>query len=112
MGASMSDEPARCPWKIHWGVDLSSTSQCAKPEHMGRPVIDQRADGKFGVLVEGDPVHEGTGAMQGQVISWKAGDRREYLGEWPGYCQKMASQGAAFHSGCVFHEGHHGKCVP
>ncbi len=83
----MSDDP--CPWKIHFGVTLEATTQCDQPAgHL-----------------PADPGHEGPGPWTpGQRICWQAGDRREYTGDWPGFCQATP--------GCSLHDGHHGRCAP
>jgi hypothetical protein len=54
--------------------------------------------------------HEGPGIMPGQVIYWHAGDRREYTGEWPGYCDRLP--GMPFQGGCTLPRGHQGRCAP
>ncbi len=82
----MSD--TRCPWKIRWIPYC--TTQCDRPVHDG-------AD---------DGQHEGPGTGEGERIFWYAGDRREYTGEWPGYCDK-----APFEGGCVLPAGHRPKCA-
>jgi hypothetical protein len=80
---------AACPWKIHWGTELEATTQCDLPA---------------GHLEHGIDGHEGpTGYLHGQRVSWKAGDRREYTGEWPGPCP---------HQPCILHKGHHGRHAP
>jgi hypothetical protein len=81
-------EASRCPWKIHWGTGQESTTQCDRPEHD----------------VTADPDHEGpTGVMDGQRVTWVAGDRREYTGEWPGLCPDQP---------CILHAGHRGRHAP
>jgi hypothetical protein len=82
----------RCPWKIHWGVGQESTTQCAKDEH-----LTTHAE------------HEGMAANGVTMISWWAGDRREYTGDWPGNCQ-LLSDGVS--APCTLHTGHHGRCAP
>jgi len=75
-----------CPWKIHYGASQELTSQCGKQEHL-----------------PGDQEHEGPGLPQFpyQRITWQAGDRREYTGDWPGPCPE-----------CTLHLGHHGRHAP
>lgn len=77
---------AQCPWKIHYGVTQEATSECGKGGHL-----------------PADPVHEGPGLVTGQTITWYAGDRREYTGEWPGPCPAQP---------CILHAGHHGGHAP
>jgi hypothetical protein len=99
---------SQCPYKIHWGVDQSSTSQCSKQEHAGVVAVNTREDGLFSVSTSGDPHHEGpSGVHEGQVVSWEAGDRREYTGDWPGPCPKLPPPRP-----CTLHDGHHGRCAP
>jgi hypothetical protein len=83
---------SQCPVKIHWGASADTHTQCGKDEDHW----DLRAGNN-------DP-HEGPGLPQFpyQRISWLPGDRREYVGEWPGPC------GAA---PCTLHRGHLGRCA-
>ncbi len=75
----------QCPWKIHWGTGLEYTTRCDRTPHA-------------------DEHHEGpSGVFAGQRISWVAGDRREYTGDWPGLCPDQP---------CVLHAGHHGRHAP
>lgn len=93
-----------CPWRIHWGVGQESTTQCAKPVHMTLHTITQLSDGRIAVDCDGDPEHEGPSGVQfGQKIQWQAGDRREYVGDWPGLCP---------HQPCILHLGHNGRHAP
>jgi hypothetical protein len=77
---------SQCPWKIHFGVSQDATVQCGREEHA-------------------DPDHEGQNPFVSweSVISWQAGDRREYTGEWPGACPEQP---------CTLHAGHHGRHAP
>lgn len=78
----------QCPWTIRASVDI--TVQCGRNKHGGDP----HHRGK----------HTNPAAANGYtVISWLAGDRREYTGEWPGPCDKTP--------GCVLHLGHRGRCA-
>jgi len=78
----------RCPVKIHWARGQEHTTQCDRLRHT-------------------DPYHRGRYPSPHPsgytVISWQAGDRREYTGEWPGPCVLV--------KGCVLHTGHVGKCA-
>jgi hypothetical protein len=74
-----------CPWSIRW--TFGTDTRCDKPEH-----------------VDGDPEHSGPAGNGVTRISWLAGDRREFTGDWPGPCTKLP--------GCVLHTGHHGRCAP
>ena len=100
----MTAPPAgRCPWTIHWGVSQEQTTQCDLPEHVWEVRITPAGTG-FTVDYLGDPHHSGpSGVRQGQVITWQAGDRREYTGLWPGPCPFPA---------CTLHAGHHGRHAP
>ena len=92
-----------CQWKIHWGTGQESTTQCAKPEHVYALTVTPEA-GRYSVAFAGEPEHEGpTGVHPGQKITWQAGDRREYTGDWPGPCP---------HQPCILHLGHHGRHAP
>lgn len=85
----------RCPVKIHYGTGHDTHTQCDKDEDHW----DLRR-GNAGP-------HEGPGLPQfpGQRITWLPGDRREYVGEWPGPCADRIP-------GCVLHLGHLGRCAP
>jgi hypothetical protein len=91
-----------CPWKIHWGTVTSPvdefTTACGFPaEHIGKD------PGTAGFQHRGE--HPNPAAPAGfTVITWMAGDRREFTGDWPGYCAKTP--------GCTLHAGHHGRCAP
>ena len=82
----------RCPVKIHYGVSSDTHTQCTKDE------------GHWDLRTGRDDPHEGPGLPQfpGQRIIWQPGDRREYVGEWPGPCTQP---------GCVLHLGHLGRCA-
>lgn len=97
--------PESCPWAIHWGASPDSHTHCAKPAHLISVTILPEPGGLFSVETEGDPAHEGPGLAEfpGQVITWQAGDRREYTGDWPGPCP---------HQPCILHVGHHGRHAP
>jgi len=80
----------QCPWRIHWGVGQESTTQCGRDRHIGDP--------------EHRGMHDNPASPNGKMmISWRAGDRREYVGPWPGPCSKTP--------GCVLHTGHRGRCA-
>lgn len=82
-----------CPWKIRYGTTAEATTQCDSPPH------------------EGD--HSGPGLVHlfpDQRITWLAGDRREYQGEWPGYCGGDDFQSAL--GNCVMPLGHRGRHAP
>jgi hypothetical protein len=98
-----------CPWKIHWGVGQESTTQCDKLAHAGEVTITRGPDNRFSVETEGSPDHSGpSGFVPGQRITWQAGDRREYTGDWPGPCMKLFPSSEP----CILHVGHHGRCAP
>jgi hypothetical protein len=83
----------QCTWTIRWGTSAETTTRCDKIEHS-------------------IPEHEGPGLAEvpGQRIVWYAGDRREYQGDWPGYCDKLPL--APFEGGCTLPLGHPGRCAP
>jgi hypothetical protein len=95
-----------CPWSIRWttGQDAS----CDKPEHVHNLVITHTPAGQFTVDYQGDGEHHAVirdYAYPGSEtkLNWKAGDRREFTGDWPGPCTKLTH--------CTFHAGHHGRCA-
>lgn len=95
---------SQCPWKIHWGTGLDAITQCARRDGH----LSSRAGS---MVVKGDSKHQGpTGVIPGQTVAWYAGDRREFTGDWPGYCTKLP--GVPLAGGCTLHEGHHGRCAP
>lgn len=89
-------KPVDCPWKIRWGTTAEHTTQCDKGWHSGLGT------------------HEGPGLVEQfpyQRVEWMAGDRREYKGEWPGYCGPGETHADAMGI-CVLPAGHHGRCAP
>jgi hypothetical protein len=90
-----------CPWKIHWGpvtspVETTTTACTYGAGHIGR------APGEAGTHHRGE--HPNPAAPGGfTVITWLAGDRREFTGDWPGYCTVTP--------GCTFHAGHVRRCA-
>lgn len=86
-----------CPWSIRWGTTAETTTKCDLASHTSSDSTDPA-------------YHEGRGLFAHQRIRWMHGDRREYQGEWPGYCTKLG--GSAFHGGCTLPAGHHGRCAP
>jgi len=101
----------QCPWSIRYGT--SATTRCRKTDHItGRRAYRQAGDPDSGEvqIADPDPEHEGPGLMPGQIIHWFSGDRREYTGDWPGYCDKIPLP--PFEGGCTLPLRHHGGCVP
>lgn len=93
----------QCPWKIHWGVGQESTTQCEREEHLSYERI-----GLAEIRKERWDQHEGrhpNPAAEGgfTAVTWRAGDRREYTGEWPGPCERTP--------GCILHAGHLRRCA-
>lgn len=80
-----------CPYSIRWGTSAETTTRCDREPH-------------------DDSRHEGPGIVAGQRVTWYAGDRREYTGDWPGYCDRLG--GKAFLGGCTLPAGHRGNCAP
>ena len=94
----------QCPWTVRWGVMADSTTRCDKPAHVPE-------DTPLEAMSEDEYTHAGpSGVYPGQRVEWLAGDRREYTGKWPGYCDKIAKP--AFGGGCCLPLGHHGRCAP
>jgi hypothetical protein len=96
----------RCQYKIRWtsGTD----AQCEKPHHIDQVLIAEAADKRFAVTTIGDGVpgtEEHFAHVGGMRLSWQAGDRREFTGEWPGECTLHPA-------GCTLPSGHHGRCAP
>jgi hypothetical protein len=88
----------RCPWTIRYGTSAETTTRC--------DVDHGRAD-------PDDITHSGPGLPEfpGQRVVWSAGDRREYRGDWPGYCT-LLGPAPTFGGGCTLPAGHHGRCAP
>lgn len=82
----------QCPWTIRWIPYC--TTRCDLPVHI--------AGGQEGQ-------HEGPGLGEGERIFWYSGDRREYTGQWPGYCDKLGKP--PFEGGCALPAGHRGRCA-
>ena len=98
----------QCPWTIRWGTSAETTTRCTRADgHTDVREPDTREREPY-VLSANE--HFGQGITPGQTIHWYAGDRREYTGNWPGYCQKLGP--AAFKGGCTLPDGHHGRCAP
>lgn len=93
-----------CTWKIHFGVTPEAVTRCDKPEHLDG--VTSHAEFTRHAFPAGtDMEHAGPGPFtEGQRVTWQAGDRREYTGEWPGPCAATA--------GCTLHAGHLGRCAP
>lgn len=75
---------SRCPWKIRWAS--AEDAQCDKDAHL-----------------PGNTRHESKLPNGVTTLSWYAGDRREFTGDWPGRC--------TLKRGCVLHTGHRGSCA-
>jgi hypothetical protein len=72
--------------------------ECEKPEHL-----------------PDDPEHEATlrdYAYPGSQtkLTWMSGDRREFTGNFPGYCTNLGSTGGR--QNCRLPAGHPGRCAP
>jgi hypothetical protein len=94
----------RCPWNIRW--TFGQDTQCDKEEHVTNVSVRAIPDhpGRFGVEYQGEPQHSSRLPNGVTVLTWEAGDRREFLGDWPGLC--------LLGKGCTLHRGHHGRCAP
>jgi len=76
---------------IRW--TFGQDTQCDKPEHLA---------------VRGDPQHSSLLPNGVTTLTWQAGDRREYTGDYPGPCPLLWAVGQS----CTLHAGHHGRCAP
>jgi len=98
---------SRCEWKIRW--TFGTDAQCERDHHIDQVIITPRPGGQFSVVTIGDgqpDTHEHRSHISsGQVLTWGAGDRREFTGDWPGLCTGKVP-------GCVLRTGHHGRCAP
>ena len=97
----------RCPWKIRW--TFGSDAQCERDLHIDKVVIETHPDGRYDVTTIGDGlpdthVHRFRAGVT--ELTWNAGDRREFTGDWPGPCDR------GLRNGCTLHAGHHGRCAP
>jgi hypothetical protein len=95
-------EDTQCPWSIRW--TFGTDTRCDKPAHVIALAVTPLPDGRISAEVDGDEGHSGPAGNGVTRISWQAGDRREFTGDWPGPCAKLP--------GCVLHTGHHGRCAP
>lgn len=96
-----------CEWKLRTSP-ASPELICDRERHIEDRTISELPGGQFTVETIGDPRHHAVlrdyaypGSETG--VDWKAGDRREYIGDWPGICQRSPD--------CNLHAGHHGRCV-
>lgn len=99
----------QCQYRIRW--TFSGDAQCELEHHIDSVLIyNEQPDGRFSVATVGDGgpethVHKARVGANGTVLSWNAGDRREYTGEFPGLCTGKIP-------GCTLPLGHHGNCAP
>ena len=83
---------SQCSTKLAWRNPLGSADihiDCAKEEHLSK--VAQSA-----AVADANRQHEGR--WLNTLVSWLEGDRREYTGEFPGWC--------AHTEGCVLPRGH------
>lgn len=95
-----------CQYKIRW--TFGTDAQCERDHHVDEVIINERPDKLFSVVTVGDGLpdtneHHAHIGPHGTLLSWQAGDRREYTGGWPGPCTRTG--------GCTLHTGHHGRCA-
>lgn len=83
-------EDKECPWSFRWG-------------RAPGPVIEMRCLKPAGHGDLGNDPHEGEYGPVPTKIQWHAGDRRAFLGESPGACERQPG-------GCVLPGGHPGRC--
>jgi hypothetical protein len=91
----MDQELNRCPYKIRW--TFGQDADCQKAVHLPADVTASPMDPRL--------EHEaliGNGATK---LTWHSGDRREFMGDWPGPCPGSGQ-------GCTLHIGHHGNHAP
>jgi hypothetical protein len=91
-----------CPYKIR-PFPNDTELQCGKDEHLR---LDQQ-DTEPGQT----PEHAATlrdYAHPGSVteVTWLAGDRREFTGDWPGYCRALGH-----YRDSTLPAGHKGRCA-
>jgi hypothetical protein len=92
----VAEDNAQCPWSIRW--TFGTDAACEKPEHIP-PDMPPEA------MHEDEFTHQAHVGLEGAtLLTWYAGDRREFTGRWLGPCVKLA--------GCTLHTGHHGRCAP
>ena len=103
---------ARCEWKIRW--TFGQDARCEHDEHVTGLRVIPEAGGLFSIEYSDSGGHDGEhravlrdfaypGSQTG--LTWRAGDRREFAGDWPGPCTGRVA-------GCTLHAGHHGRCQP
>jgi hypothetical protein len=85
-----------CPWKIR-PFPNPTELQCEREEHLDPPVPPREEHR----MVLKDYAEAGSESH----ISWLAGDRREFTGDWPGYCGLGSPP-------CVLPAGHHRGHAP
>ena len=93
----------RCQYKIRW--TFGTDAQCERDGHVEELTITPFPDGRLFVQCVGDPEHQAKVGPYQTSLTWHAGDRREFTGNWPGPCTGKVP-------GCVLHTGHHGRCAP
>lgn len=97
----------QCEWKIRWA--FGTDAQCGRDHHIDQVIIKEYSGGEFTVATIGDGLpdtHEHRAQLSpAQTLTWQAGDRREFTGDWPGPCTGKVT-------GCTLHTGHHGRCAP
>lgn len=84
-----------CDWAIRPFTDRTEV-RCEKDHPQG----DQEHEG-----VVRDYAYPGSETK----ISWLAGDRREFEGNWPGFCMRLGSTGGR--QNCTLPATHHGRCA-
>lgn len=97
---------AKCPWSIRPFPNETQVS-CEREEHLDLA----RQETETGQTPEHKAVLRDY-AWPGSAteITWLAGDRREFAGNFPGYCTKLGSTGGR--QTCTLPAEHRGKCAP
>jgi hypothetical protein len=97
---------ANCTWSIRPFPGETQVS-CEKQEHVWQAASEE--------VIAGTAEHRTVlrdYAWPGSAteITWLAGDRREFSGEWPGYCTRLGSHGGR--QICTLPAEHRGSCAP
>jgi hypothetical protein len=94
---------SRCKWSIRPFTDQTQVS-CELSEHL-QPEVAEGGQALHQATLR-DYAYPGSAT----VITWYAGDRREFEGNFPGYCTKLGMH--AGRQNCTLPAGHRGKCAP
>lgn len=90
-----------CPWSIR-PFPNETQVDCERDVHLPPPT-PEAAQHKGVLRGYAFPGSE-------TVVAWYAGDRREFEGNWPGYCTQLGSHGGR--QNCTLPAGHRGNHAP